>query len=122
MALSDLQRMAHLWRRAGFGATRDVLEAAVEAGYEATVEALLYPEAVPDVETDLFERYYIDAKDSFQLDGAQIAWVYRMQGHLVFQFNPDESQRLEWLGGQPTARCRNIRMACPSEQANRSVA
>jgi hypothetical protein len=26
-----------------------------------------------DVETDVFERYYLDAKESFQLDGAQTA-------------------------------------------------
>jgi hypothetical protein len=78
MALSELQRMAHLFRRAGFGAARDVLEAAVEDGYEATVELLLHPEAAPDVETDVFERYYLEAKDSFQLDGAQTTWVYRM--------------------------------------------
>jgi hypothetical protein len=34
--------MAHLMRRAGFGATRDELEAYVARGYEATVEELLH--------------------------------------------------------------------------------
>ena len=35
--------MAHLMRRAGFGATRDELEDHVAMGYEATVEELLHP-------------------------------------------------------------------------------
>ena len=38
--------MAHLMRRAGFGATRDELEARVAKGYEATVEELLNPDTV----------------------------------------------------------------------------
>ncbi len=78
MALTDLQLMAHLFRRAGFGTPRDELEAAVAQGYEATVETLLHPETAPEVEEDLLQRYYIDAKESFQLDGAQVGWVYRM--------------------------------------------
>ena len=43
------------------------------------------------------------------------------QGHLVFQYNPDEGQSLYRLGSQPTASCRNVRMACPPQQANRGV-
>ena len=37
----DIALMAHLMRRAGFGASRDELEARVARGYEATVEELL---------------------------------------------------------------------------------
>src|SRR5262245_6027193 len=78
MPLTDLQLMAHLFRRAGFGATRDELEKAVAKGYEATVEELLHPETIPPVEEDVLQRYYLDAKESFQLDGAQTSWVYRL--------------------------------------------
>ena len=78
MPLTDLQRMAHLFRRAGFGTTRQELESALAKGYDATVEELLHPETLPPVEEDLLERYYLDAKESFQLDGAQTGWVYRM--------------------------------------------
>src|SRR5438093_13632021 len=78
MPRTDLPRSAHLFRRAGFGATRQALEDAVAKGYEATVEELLHPETLPPVEEDLLERYYLDAKESFQLDGAQTAWVYRL--------------------------------------------
>ena len=35
MALTDLQLMAHLFRRAGFGAPRDELEAAVAQSKDA---------------------------------------------------------------------------------------
>jgi len=78
MALTELRLMGHLFRRAGFGATREELEQAVGRGYEATVELILHPEVVPAVEEDVLQRYYIDAKESFQLDSAQIAWVFRM--------------------------------------------
>jgi hypothetical protein len=49
------------------------------------------------------------------------AWRGEAQGHLVFQFNPDKGQSLYRLGSQPTARSRNVRMACPPEQAYRGV-
>jgi uncharacterized protein (DUF1800 family) len=77
-ALTDLELIAHLYRRAGFGATRDELEAALTRGYEATVEELLHPEAQPDIEDDLIFRYYIDMKEARLLDPSQAYWVYRM--------------------------------------------
>ena len=40
MADQDTALMAHLMRRAGFGATREELETRVAKGYEATVEEL----------------------------------------------------------------------------------
>ena len=43
MSDQDIALMAHLLRRAGFGATRDELEAYQVKGYEATVEDLLNP-------------------------------------------------------------------------------
>src|SRR3990172_6652170 len=41
----DIALMAHLMRRAGFGATREEIEARAEQGYEATLESLLNPES-----------------------------------------------------------------------------
>ena len=38
MAKQDIALMAHLMRRAGFGATREELEERAAKGYEATVE------------------------------------------------------------------------------------
>ena len=39
----EMALMAHLMRRAGFGATREELEQLVAKGYEATVEDLINP-------------------------------------------------------------------------------
>ena len=60
MADSELALMAHLMRRAGFGASRDELEERVAKGYEATVEELLDPDGynIPSLDTDIFYRYY----------------------------------------------------------------
>jgi uncharacterized protein (DUF1800 family) len=95
MPLTDLQLMAHLFRRAGFGATREELEAAVAKGYEATVEELLHPENAPPVEEDVLQRYYLDAKESFQLDGGQVGWVYRM---ITTRRPLEEKMALFWHG------------------------
>ncbi len=43
MKETDTALMAHLLRRAGFGATRDQLDEYVAKGYDETVEELLYP-------------------------------------------------------------------------------
>ena len=40
--------LAHLYRRAGFGATPAELDAAVTAGYAATVDALVQPPSTSD--------------------------------------------------------------------------
>jgi uncharacterized protein (DUF1800 family) len=76
--LTGIELMAHLYRRAGFGATRDQLEAALTRGYEASVDELLHPENAPPLEEDLIYRYYPDMKESRQIDPAQSLWVYRM--------------------------------------------
>ena len=44
MADNNIALMAHLMRRAGFGAPYEELEERVAKGYEATVEELLHPE------------------------------------------------------------------------------
>jgi hypothetical protein len=54
----DIALMAHLMRRAGFGARRDELEARVARGYEATVEELLHPETQPAVDVYTLLRYH----------------------------------------------------------------
>jgi len=76
--LTDLELIAHLYRRAGFGARREELEAALDKGYDATVEELLHPEAQPDLDHDLIWRYWVDIKESRQIIPAQSYWVYRM--------------------------------------------
>ena len=60
MAYKDeIALMAHLMRRAGFGAPRAEHEARVAKGYEATVNELVYPEehGIPPNDEDLLFRH-----------------------------------------------------------------
>ena len=58
---SNMALMAHLMRRAGFGAQYDELEARAAKGYEATVEELLQPDDHSNgLDLDLAERYFIE--------------------------------------------------------------
>ena len=78
MAGNDIALMAHLMRRAGFGATYDELETRAARGYEATVEDLIHPEGQPDLEMDILERYFTDWRDLIALENNQAYWTYRM--------------------------------------------
>ena len=73
----DVALMAHLLRRAGFGATLQELDHCLDQGYEATVEALLnpQPDAVPD---DLIRRYHVDQSDLRNHAAGAAYWIYRM--------------------------------------------
>jgi hypothetical protein len=78
MAHEDLALMAHLMRRAGFGASREELEARAAKGYEATVEELLHPEAEP-VDRYEFLRYQPSFWKPVTSPGmGMAAWVYTM--------------------------------------------
>ena len=74
----EIARMAHLMRRAGFGAAYAELDQRAAAGYEATVEELLNPEAQPDLEMDILERHFVDWKEMNALEVNQAYWTYRM--------------------------------------------
>ena len=78
MANDDIALMAHLMRRAGFGATYEQLEEYAKKGYEATVEELLNVESQPDLELDIMQRYFIDWKEMIALEVNQAYWTYRM--------------------------------------------
>ena len=78
MGDNDIALMAHLMRRAGFGATRDELEARVAKGYEATVEELISPAGQPDVDLRLMERYLPEYGELAGIQSNQQYWVYRM--------------------------------------------
>ena len=80
MADRDIALMAHLMRRAGFGATREELERYAAKGYEATVVELLHPEDAPTAleDEDLIRRYHVDENNLMVTDSAQAYWLYRM--------------------------------------------
>ena len=76
----DLSLMAHLMRRAGFGANLEELERLADKGYEAVVEELIDPpEAMPAGKTALLLRY----QPGCLLPGGtpnpgQFNWLYHM--------------------------------------------
>ena len=81
MADKDIALMAHLMRRAGFGAARDELESRAAKGYEATVGELLDPEAhgIPPLDESIIYRH----NPGFELPGGnpipgQAHWMYRL--------------------------------------------
>ena len=79
MASVHLSLMAHLMRRAGFGTTRDELERRVVAGYEATVEDLLHPEAYDPIDYYDFLRFLpLQWKPDTLCGVGQSGWVWRM--------------------------------------------
>ncbi len=90
----DISPMAHLMRRAGFGATRDELEQLAEKGYEATVEKLLHPEEDPPVDTYMLFRHQPTTEVPAQhYTGGQANWLY----HMVTTQRPlEEKMALFW--------------------------
>lgn len=75
---SDIALIAHLLRRAGFGASRDELEAWAARGYEGAVDDLLHPERFPEVEDDLIGRYNHSVLLQASIEGEAQRWFYRM--------------------------------------------
>jgi Protein of unknown function (DUF1800) len=74
-----LPLMAHLLRRAGFGATPDELEAYAARPYAEVVEALVHPERVPDLDESLLRRYYPHLGANQDNPGVWNGrWFYRM--------------------------------------------
>ena len=79
MSGSNLAMIAHLMRRAGFGASREELEERLAVGYEETVEDLLHPERQEPVDIYEFLRYHHLQWKPGTLGGiGQSSWVWRM--------------------------------------------
>ena len=74
----DVGLMAHLLRRAAFGASRNEIEAKVAEGYEATVEALLNPQSQPSIDEDLMLRYHPIYCHAAAIEVNNQMWMYRM--------------------------------------------
>lgn len=90
----DIGLIAHLMRRAGFGASREELEMRAAKGYNATVEELLHPEQSEGADQNLLMRY----QPAALLPGGQppmgnINWMF----HLVNTKRPlQEKMALFW--------------------------
>jgi uncharacterized protein (DUF1800 family) len=78
MISNDTGLMAHLLRRAGFGATRDELERYLALGYEGAVEVLLNPSEPNNMPDDLIRRYHVEQSELRDIAGSAAYWMYRM--------------------------------------------
>lgn len=78
MIQQEMALMAHLLRRAGFGATRQELEGYLAKGYEATVEELLHPGDAQSMPDDVMRRYHTDMAEMRELYSVAACWMYRM--------------------------------------------
>jgi uncharacterized protein (DUF1800 family) len=74
----DIALMAHLLRRAGFGASRAEIEAKAAQGYDAVVAELLDPESQPALDEDLMLRYHPAYNHAAAIEVNIQQWVYRM--------------------------------------------
>ena len=74
----DIALMAHLLRRAGFGASRDEIEARARQGYDSVVEELLNPTGGPGLDEDMMYRAYPSYFDKAAIETGQTEIVYRM--------------------------------------------
>ena len=95
MSSQDIALTAHLMRRAGFGASRDELEAHVARGYEATVEGLLHPGEPGNIPDDMIRRFHVDQSELRNLNSAAGYWMYRM---ITSRNQLEEKIALFWHG------------------------
>ena len=58
MSDNQIELIAHLMRRAGFGATREELTSLAQKGYSRVVSDLVSPNKDINVDEDLLLRYY----------------------------------------------------------------
>ena len=70
--------IAHLMRRAGFGATYDHLEMYASKGYKATVEELLHPKTQPGLDEALLGRINMGWAIHRAIQQNLTYWVYKM--------------------------------------------
>ena len=78
MGNTDVELIAHLMRRAGFGATREQLEQYAAKGYEATVEELISPVDERRMDDALIRRFHPELSGMLGPFGTGANWLYRM--------------------------------------------
>ena len=76
MVTSDRELIAHLSRRAGFGATPMELEHYLSLGYENTVEEFLSGNPAESIPDDLIYRRHVDLHTTQGHNAAY--WAYRL--------------------------------------------
>ena len=74
----DLRKVAHLHRRAGFGATRAELLRDLEAGPEASVDRLFHPPQLPTSDSEAIENLRQTSRTSWNIDLLKVFWLIRI--------------------------------------------
>ena len=87
--------MAHLMRRAGFGANRQELEGYLAQGYESVVDELLHPTDPQNMPDDVIRRYHPEQSELRDLTSSGAYWMYRM---ITTQCPLEEKIALFWHG------------------------
>src|SRR5579859_1823851 len=94
-------QVAHLLRRAGFGATEAELDQYTPLGFAGALERLLNPEQVDDSATDqLLAPFTTDLGDPKKIESAKFWWLNRM---LYTQRPLQEKMTLFWANHFATA-------------------
>ena len=75
---ADVDLVAHLLRRAAFGASRDDIYTWAEKGYEAAVDALINPPETEWSEAFLARRFHFEQSGMLTPQGGPAHWLYRM--------------------------------------------
>ena len=75
---TDTGLIAHLLRRAGFGGTREEIEAYAEMGYEAAVDELIDPTDAGWAGSYMARRFHHEQSGMLTPQGGPSQWLYRM--------------------------------------------
>ena len=74
----DCELIAHLLRRASFGAGKEAIEICAENGYSKTVQELLYPSNTNSMPLDLIRRHHPEQSAGFESAGTACNWLYNI--------------------------------------------
>jgi uncharacterized protein (DUF1800 family) len=115
MALDNVRsQIAHLLRRAGFGATEAELDAYASLGFAGAVDRLLNPEQVDDSATDqLLQPLTANLGDRKQIEASKFWWLNRM---LYTQRPLQEKMTLFWHNHFATANSKVANSALMLQQ------
>ncbi len=91
----DLELIAHLMRRAGFGASLDEIHAYAEEGYEAAVRELINPPDTGWAGEFVARRFFYEQSGMLTPQGGPTNWLYRM---ITTKAPLQEKMALFWHG------------------------
>jgi uncharacterized protein (DUF1800 family) len=75
---TELNLIAHLLRRTGFGATWDELQECAALGYDGTIDRLFNPGEPEHMPSDIIRRYHPDQSITQIAPSSGSVWMYRM--------------------------------------------